>query len=226
MSNQVKDLTGARVGRLQVLRCAGRNRQGNYQWVCQCDCGRQVTVSGGHLTRSVPTLSCGCLAVDTARRTKTKHGHAASGRETPEYLTWRAMLQRCYCRTHHAFDQYGGRGIGVCSRWRRSFEAFLADMGRKPGPTYSIDRIENDRGYEPGNCRWATKTEQARNRRTVRIVDWQGKRQTIAEWALETGLSVLTIRQRLRSHWSIERTLTQPQRHVRRMVDVNGVVVR
>lgn len=101
----------------------------------------------------------------------TKHGHSRSGRQTPEYFAWRNMLNRCYNEGVDSFPLYGGRGIAVCERWQgeRGFENFLADMGPRPSAQHSIDRRESDGNYEPDNCRWATRIEQARNRRTVKL---------------------------------------------------------
>ena len=131
-------------------------RSGNSYWHCRCDCGALKTVQGGHL-KTGHTKSCGCL--DKAR--KTIHGKC----ESSEYAAYRGMKQRCYNEEGTAYPGYGGRGITVCPRWLNSVEDFLKDMGPKPSPEYSIDRIDNDGNYEPGNCRWATKTEQSINQR-------------------------------------------------------------
>lgn len=100
-------------------------------------------------------------------RRKTGKQHGMSG--TPEWRAWRDMLARCQCPTNEAFDDYGARGIAVCDRWSTSFVNFFTDMGKRPGPKYSLDREDNDKGYKPDNCRWATKKQQARNRRICRI---------------------------------------------------------
>ena len=129
--------------------------------------------------------------------------------------SWRGMLARCYSRTHHAYARYGGRGIAVCERWRASFEAFLEDMGPRPSKRQSIDRIDNDGDYEPGNCRWATPRQQARNRRNNREITWRGETRTVAGWAEVLGLSKHALRHRLEAGWSIERVLTAPPRQTR-----------
>jgi hypothetical protein len=140
------------------------------------------------------------------------HGHSKSngGRPTPTYESWVAMHTRCTNPKHPKFRLYGGRGITVCERWA-SFEAFLADMGERPKGT-TLDRIDNDRGYERGNCRWATDSEQNSHRSNNHLVKFTGVTCTLAEWARRTGLLKSTIRMRLASGWDVERALTTPAR--------------
>jgi hypothetical protein len=107
------------------------------------------------------------------------------------------------------YPDYGARGIQICERWDNSFEAFYADMGPRPGPEYSIDRRDVNGHYEPGNCRWATDTEQANNKRNNHYIEHNGERKTITQWAQEVGLHPSTIRQRLKLGWSTERAMTR-----------------
>jgi len=151
---------GDRFGRLVVERLNHVDTRFNRFWVCACDCGKSAVVYQGNL-RNGHTRSCGCLQQDIMRAMQTIHG----GRQTPEYRTWRHMAQRCENPNTRGFKNYGGRGITVCVRWRRSFANFLADMGPRPSPFHSIDRINNDGNYTPKNCRWATKSQQRRNQR-------------------------------------------------------------
>jgi hypothetical protein len=134
-------------------------------------------------------------------------------RHTKEYQTWRAMKDRCDSKTPANWRVYGGRGITVCERWRTSFLNFLADMGQRPGPEYSLDRYPNNDGnYEPGNCRWATQMEQVANSRVSKKITIDGITQTISEWARLNGLRPSVVHRRLYKGWEIEKALKTPIR--------------
>jgi hypothetical protein len=206
----VKDLTGQRFGRLVALGFAGLMRVGKQgvtraTWLCRCDCGNELVVVSGRLVSGV-TQSCGCLMrqrVSEAHRT-----HGMSG--TPEHAAWLNIRNRCRNPNTTHYADYGGRGIKVCDRWRDSFADFFADMGPRPSANHTIDRIDNGGDYEPGNCRWATMSEQCNNRRTCRNLTFQGETHTVTEWAQIRGIAVDTLLARVRLGWSVERALTTP----------------
>lgn len=160
--SQFIDLTGQVLGRWTIV---GRHSVRSFQcgttsiaWACRCSCGTEKVVQGSNL-RSGHSQSCGCLM----REVVTTHGRYL----TRQYRAWSGMIARCHSPKNGGFKHYGGRGISVCKRWR-SFENFLADMGERPGPKHSIDRIDTNGNYEPENCRWATNAEQQLNKRTTR----------------------------------------------------------
>lgn len=158
------DLSGTRFGRLFVIGRSDVVVRGHSTWVADCDCGRRVNVISNNLRRGL-TRSCGCFAAEQASRLMTRHGYARKGRIATEHKIWMQIIQRCRNPNDLSYKNYGGRGIRVCDRWANSFEAFLSDMGHRPSKLFSIDRINNDGNYEPGNCRWATAKQQAANRR-------------------------------------------------------------
>lgn len=192
------DLTGHAYGQLEVLeRMPAGGRQA--RWQCRCDCGAETIVYASNL-RSGHTRSCGCL-----------HGERHGQTETREWVVWSKMRNRCGNANDKDYVNYGGRGIRVCKRWQ-SFNVFFEDMGECP-EDHSIERIDNYEGYEPGNCRWATKKEQANNRRSSRWVEFNGDRKTLMQWAECVGIHCSTIARRLDYlGWSIEEALTTPLR--------------
>jgi len=161
------DLTLQTFGRLWVLNREPSDAGGRARWLCVCECGNKVIVRGICL-RAGRRQSCGCLQVETQRRNRdqTRHGHARKGGPSPTYITWKSMLQRCNDPNATGYERYGGRGIKVCARWL-VFESFLSDMGERPEGR-SLDRRDNEKGYEKSNCRWATRLEQRHNRRLRR----------------------------------------------------------
>lgn len=196
-----------------VLRREANAADGGTAWLCRCDCGVERTVAGVYLRRGF-TRSCGCLKEDTLAKRSTKHGHAHAGSLSKTYNTWIGMVERCTNEKHVRWDRYGGRGIKVCGRWR-DFRNFLADMGEKPDGM-TIEREDNDGNYEPGNCKWATRAEQAQNKSSSRILECRGRKQTVAQWSRELGISQPTIATRLQRGWSEERTLTTPVRPMKK----------
>lgn len=199
------ELTGQRFGRLTVLRFVGK-RESEHLWRCRCNCGNASVVNGGNL-RTGHTRSCGCLHSEATTARNTTHGMSHSR----GYRHWADMISRCENPNCEGFRYYGGRGITVCSRWRRSFENFILDMGQPPAGL-QIERRNNDGNYEPGNCYWATRSQNARNKRSNHRITFRGRTLCIAEWAEALGVSEHLIDGRLRNGWSHERTLSTPLR--------------
>ena len=179
----IPDLTGRPFGRAVVLAYAGHGSTGS-QWLCLCNCGASFVAAASPL-RAGRRKSCGCVA--NTVKPKPRHGHHG----TRTYRIWMAMHSRCRYPSQDGFKNYGGRGVTVCERWAE-FPAFLADMGECPNG-YSIDRIDNDRGYEPGNCRWASRIEQNLNRRGIVWYEVGGKRLCERDAARALGVAPTTL---------------------------------
>lgn len=209
ITNKMKDITGHRFERLVAIGYVGRNTHDQAMWLCLCDCGNYVTVAGYNLNTG-NSNSCGCykserVSVSAAIRNKT---HGMKG--APEYKVWCSMLNRCNHANDHAFANYGARGVKVCERWRK-FENFFADMGHRPTPNHSLDRIDNDGNYELSNCRWATLEQQQNNRRVNRRFTYNGETHTIAEWSRIVDINYYTLWSRLCDrNWTTEDALTLP----------------
>lgn len=201
MAMKRTDLAGRRYSRWTVISFAG-GKAAEARWLCRCDCGTERPVLARSLNCGA-SRSCGCLHDEMVDRTMRTHGMTRSS----EFRIWQGMNQRCYNPKGSAYRHYGGRGIAVCPRWRGSFEAFYADMGPRPSPAHSLDRIDNGGPYSPENCRWATVRAQAWNRRTNVTISFRGETKTIAEWAAQLGLSPCTIRARLNKGWPAARVL-------------------
>jgi hypothetical protein len=155
------ELTGKRIGRLVVLMRVGNSSNGTARFLCRCDCGTTKEVRSIHLNKET-TQSCGCIQVENTKLSNTRHGL----KKSKSYNTWTHMIQRCENPVNDSYKYYGSRGISVCVRWHK-FENFYLDMGEKP-EGLTLERIDNNKGYEPSNCKWATIKEQNCNKRTVR----------------------------------------------------------
>ena len=220
MPGKLRDLTGQRFGRLVVTEHSHVKPRGGrgflHYWKCQCDCGNVTRVLGWSLVQSL-VKSCGCYCREMkSLRSRKDVRH----QDNPAYGSWKSMKTRCYGNHKHR-KNYRDRGITVCGRWIRSFDAFFEDVGARPTPKHSIDRINNEGNYDCGkcpdclsrgvtkcNCQWSLPKQQGRNRRNNRLLTFQGKSLTVTEWSEITGFGITTIRQRLVREWDIESTLT------------------
>ena len=200
------DLTDQRFSKLIVISRAVNNTR-NTRWNCKCDCGRKCVVTACNL-RNGHTKSCGCVRALTMGNTFRTHGRT----ESQSYRTWCGIKARCYKPSASNYYLYGARGVTVCDRWLQSFENFYADMGDPPTKKHSIDRKDNSLGYSPDNCKWSTQIEQANNKGTNVIVTFNGKTQTLAEWARELNLTRSALAYRLKTWPSTERIFLTPLR--------------
>lgn len=188
-----QNIEGQTFGRLTAIKRAS-DRPSFIE--CRCSCGCIVTVKLAKLNNG-HTQSCGCLQKERTSAAVRTHGRSGyNGKAESTYAIWKAMIQRCTNPSNKSYPDYGGRGISVCERWVRSFEAFHEDMGDRP-EGLSLDRRDNNLGYSKDNCRWATKVTQANNTRSNRFIEHNGERRTIAQWGRITGLGSAVILTRL-----------------------------
>jgi hypothetical protein len=195
------NLLDEKFGQREVIGYAGKD--GCHFWWCKCSCGRIDRIISRDLRAGKGDKCRNC--------NNTKHGNSRKKWRSPEYATWNRMIDRCHNPNHDAYCYYGARGITICDRWRESFQNFLTDVGQRPGPDHSIDRIDNYKGYEPGNVRWATRQEQANNRRDNKTFTLNGVTKTQTEWARAAGVGLGSLKSRLRRGWPLERALTTPR---------------
>lgn len=186
------DLTGKTFGRLTVLKRDASGGGKRVRWICLCSCGNEKSIIGSSLLIG-DTGSCGCLAVERLVSRTTTHGLSKSS----EYGVWRTMVSRCHNPNSTRYNDYGGRGISVCARWKDSFDNFITDMGRRPSRNHSIERVDNNGNYEPANCIWATKLEQGSNKRNNLTGMFLGEKITITALARNTGISINVLRKRV-----------------------------
>lgn len=193
MNKNFKDLSGKKFGMLTAIKISNKSVPGRLYWDCVCDCGK-IKITAGYKLRGMLTTSCGCI------HNRDWHGL----RKHPLYRVWASMKNRCYNPSCHNFQNYGGRGIDVCSEWKISFVSFYNDMvvGYKRG--LQIDRKNTNKGYFKDNCRWVTPKENSNNRRNNSLITYKGETKTAFEWADEVGVAAKTILSRIKKGWTMD----------------------
>lgn len=205
--SRFQDLSRRKFGRLKVVAYVGAAK-GHQLWRCRCKCGRITVATCNNLMR-LHTTSCGCHKAEVvAAGARRRH----SGSHTPEWVAWQHMKDRCCNPARRDYHNYGGRGIKVCERWLACFDNFIADMGKKPSPAHTLDRIDNNGDYAPENCRWATRHEQGINKRTTPRAAIDGVTKPVREWCEQYHMPLRLVLDRLRNGWPPLRALTTPCR--------------
>lgn len=214
-----KDISGNKYNHLTALEPTRSENSDKYCWLFICDCGNKKIIRKTKVVNGY-TKSCGCLLKEIGKNNVQKYFKTHGKSKTPTYIAWRGIKQRCLDKNIEGYISYGGRGIKVCDRWLNSFENFLEDMGERPSPKHSIDRIDNDGNYEPNNCRWATNKEQSCNRRSSFIINYKGKSQTLMEWSEELEMSYHLLRDRIvRYKWDIEKSFMTKHKKITRIIN-------
>ncbi len=204
MKNIIVDFTGKWFGRIKVIEYAGKDKGNHSRWLCECECGKRKIIAGFNLA-SGAINSCGCLRKETTGLLNKTHGQSNSRL----YSIYCNMISRTENPNATAYNLYGGRGIAICSEWRNDFPSFYNwALSNGYQDTLSIDRKDNDKGYSPDNCRWVSMSNQFNNRRSNRVITFNGENKTIAQWARSLSIDRHTIHSRLNSGWSVERALS------------------
>lgn len=205
------DVTGKRFGMWTVICRSGKDDGGRYLWACRCDCGTIRDVCGGSLRSGVSTC-CGCTR-GAGNKYNEKHG----GKKERLYAVWTGMKGRCYNPNNTFYSRYGGRGISVCEEWRSDYSKFrewALQNGydeNAPKGSCTIDRIDNEKGYSPDNCRWVSMKNQCNNRSSNHLIEYEGESHTLQEWSDITGIRKDTLRRRLEVYnWPVQRAFSEP----------------
>ncbi len=213
------DIIGREFGRLKVYNYIGKEGK-SHKYRCVCSCGNEKITDRIALF-SKHTQSCGCLFKSICWQNRVTHGatkgEVKSGKRVlpPEYVAWAAMKYRCLNPSSAAYHNYGGRGITICEQWVSSFETFLLDVGPRPSEHHSLDRIDNNKGYEPSNVRWATSSEQGNNTRSNILLNLNGISKSMSQWSRAFGISKHVVHTRLKSGWPLEEAMTTPTRVIK-----------
>lgn len=197
------DISGIKYGRLLVESFNGRKNSQSY-WNCVCDCGNNCVINGAKI-KNGHTKSCGCLLKEERGKKSITHGRS----HTPEHNVWMAMKSRCYNQKNKSYTDYGERGVIMCERWlgKDGFINFLYDMGERPSNKHEIEREDNNGIYDPQNCSWQLRKKQANNKRSNRVIEFNGESKTMAQWAEKFGISGHTIGKRLKRGWPVDRAI-------------------
>lgn len=224
MSKRI-DRTGERFGRLTIVRFAGVGKNWVGIWECICDCGNIVKVQYNNLYNGT-TRSCGCLKREVTTKRSTKHGLSGGhGHYTRLYYIWLNMRRRCFSKKSLDYRYYGGRGITICAEWSDYANFYNWAMANGYRDDLTLERIDNNGNYEPSNCRWVTRKEQARNTRQNHLISFNGETKTLAEWAETYGLNRSALLARLQRGWPIELALTTPSRIGNRLKNILKEVI-
>lgn len=205
----MRHLEGFKKEMLLVVRAVGKFRgygKKEILWLCKCECGKTKKLPTSRITCG-SDVSCGCYRKEMKGRYSLTHGMAKS----PEWHAWLRVKARCYNKKHEKYRYYGGRGIGVATSFKNSFEKFYAEIGPRPSPKHSVERIDNSRGYAPGNIKWATMSEQRRNRRDgLRTLTIDGQTKCLTDWVASSGINYETVRFRLKEGWAVKEAVFTP----------------
>lgn len=204
MGSVAIERTGLKYGRLTVLAGRTRSANGTINFQCKCECGNELYINIGNISRQKSCAACRCNTI-------RKHG-ASGNKNRPLYIVWAGMKDRCNSINNEHYDRYGGRGIKVCDEWL-DFAVFESDMLPGYAPGLEIDRIDNDRGYSKGNCRWATRKQNLNNTSQNVFVEYGGERLTITQWSEKLGVNPKSLSCRIRSGMSAAEAFSKPYRY-------------